>query len=106
LALALVGACGPKSMFRLTSEDNDRAALSAALARRQLPEQPAPVNAARQPRAFIVQNGKPKTIVAYDLAAGKVMWTVDADVRSRIWVGGDFIVALEGSQLVARDQQT
>ena len=106
IALALVGACGPKSMFRLTSEDNDRAAISAALAHRQLPEQRAPVNAARQPRVFVVQNGAPKTIVAFDLTDGKVMWKADADVRSRIWVGGDFIVALEGGQLVARDQQT
>jgi outer membrane protein assembly factor BamB len=105
VVLALV-ACGPKSMFRLTSEDNDRGAISAALAKRQLPEQPAPVNAARTPRIFIVQNGAPKTIVAYDLSAGKVMWKSDADVQSRIWVGGDFILALEGKQLVARDQQT
>jgi len=103
---ALVAACGPKSMFRLTSEDNDRAAISAALAKRQLPEQPAPQNAARQPRVFVVQNGKPRTIVAYDLASARVMWKQDADIKSRIWVGGDFIVALEGNQLVARDQQT
>ncbi len=109
IALAIVSAhaaCGPKSMFRLTSEDNDRAAISAALAKRQLPEQPAPLNSARTPRVFIVQNGSPKTIVAYDLAAGKVMWKADADVQSRIWVGGDFIVTLEGKQVVARDQQT
>lgn len=107
LVVALVlAACGPKSMFRLTSDDNDRAAIAAALARRQLPEQPAPQNSARQPRVFVVQNGAPKAIVAYDLAAGSVMWKTDADVRSRIWVGGDFIVALEGKQLVARDQKT
>jgi outer membrane protein assembly factor BamB len=106
LALAVAGACGPKSMFRLTSEDNDRGAISAALAKRQLPEQPAPINAARTPRMFVVQNGKPKTIVAYDLSASNVMWKMDADVQSRIWVGGDFILALEGKQLVARDQKT
>jgi outer membrane protein assembly factor BamB len=105
IALALV-ACGPKSMFRLTSEDNDRGAISAALAKRQLPEQPAPVNTARTPRMFVVQTGAPKTIVAYDLSASKVMWKMDADVASRIWVGGDFILALEGKQLVARDQKT
>ncbi|HEY5948192.1 MAG TPA: PQQ-binding-like beta-propeller repeat protein, partial [Kofleriaceae bacterium] len=109
IALAVVigaGACGPKSMFRLTSEDNDRGAISAALAKRQLPEQPAPLNSARTPRMFIVQNGAPKTIVAYDLGASSVMWKMDADVKSRIWVGGDFILALEGKQLVARDQKT
>ena len=43
-AALVAGACGPKSMFRLTSEDNDRGAISAALAKRQLPEQPAPVS--------------------------------------------------------------
>ncbi len=107
LALACVlAACGPKSMFRLTSEDNDRAAISAALAKRQLPEQPAPLNSARQPRMFVVQAGSPKTIVAYDLNAGSVLWKVDADVQSRVWVGGDFILVLEGKQLVARDQKS
>jgi outer membrane protein assembly factor BamB len=105
IALALA-ACGPKSMFRLTSDDNDRTAISAALAKRQLPEQPAPLNAARTPRVFVVQAGSPKAIVAYDLAANAVMWKADADVQSRIWVGGDFIVELEGKQLVARDQKT
>ena len=104
--VALAGACGPKSMFRLTSDDNDRAAISAALAKRKLPEQAAPINSARAPRMFIVQNGAPKTIVAYDLAAGSVMWKMDADVQSRVWVGGDFILTLEGKQLVARDQKT
>lgn len=107
VALALVAACGGKAAFHLaSSDDNDRAALTAALARRQLPAQPSPVNAAQQPRVFVLEAGKPKTIVAYDLAAGGVLWKVDADVKSRIWVGGDFVVALEGKELVARDQRT
>lgn len=110
LALAVavsLGACGPKSGFTLTAHDNDRGELTAALARRQLPEQPSPVNNARQPRVFAVEaGGNPRTIVAYDLADGRLMWKVDADVQSRIAVGGDFIVEREGKQLVARDQQT
>lgn len=108
LVAALVCACGPKTMFRLTSEDhdNDRAALTKALAARQLPEQPAPVNAARQPRAFVVEAGKQKQIVSYDLDAGRVVWQQPADITSRVWVGGDFIVGVEGKQLVARDQRT
>jgi outer membrane protein assembly factor BamB len=105
LALLLLVACGPKAMFRLTSEDNDRAALVAALAHRQLPAQPSPVNAAGKPRAFVVVGGAQKQIVAYDLSTAQVMWTVPADVKSRIWVGGDFVVEQEGNQLVARDQQ-
>lgn len=108
LIAALVCACGPKTMFRLTSEDhdNDRAALTKALSTRQLPEQPAPLNAARQPRAFVVAGGPKKTIIAYDLDAGRVAWQQPADISSRVWVGGDFIVEVEGKQLVARDQRT
>lgn len=108
VAVCALVACGPPGMYTLTTKhkDNDRAALSAALARRQLAEQPAPRNAARQPRVFVVQSGAPKTLLAYDLAGGSVLWKVDADVQSRIWVGGDFIVVREGTQLVARDQKT
>jgi outer membrane protein assembly factor BamB len=107
-ATVLVAACGSHGMYSLTTKhkDNDRAALSAALAKRQLPEQPAPMNAARQPRVFVVQQGAPKTIVAYDLDGGSVLWKADADVQSRIWVGGDFIIDREANQLVARDQKT
>ncbi len=109
LVLSTVAACGGPSMFRLTSEnhDNDRAQLAAALAARQLPEQAAPVNSARKPRVFVALAGKPaRTIVAYDLEAQKALWNTAADVQSRIWVGGDFIVELEGKELVARDQTT
>lgn len=108
LLLAVIAACGPKGMYTLTTKhkDNDRTALSAALAARQLPEQPTPLNSARQPRVFVVQAGAPKTIVAYDLNASSVMWKVDADVQSRIAIGGDFIVLREGRSLVARDQKT
>lgn len=105
VSVALASACGPKSMFRLTAKDNDRTAITAALAKRQLPEQPVPVNSARQPRVFVVASA-PKTIIAYDLASAAVLWKVPADVQSRVWVGGDFIVAREGKQLVARDQST
>ncbi len=106
IALLSLAACGGKDVFKLTSNDNDRGALTAALARRQLPEQPAPVNAARQPRMFILQGGPQKTIVAYDLAGGTILWKTPADVESRISVGGSFIVEVEAKELVARDQQT
>ncbi|HTL35725.1 MAG TPA: PQQ-binding-like beta-propeller repeat protein [Kofleriaceae bacterium] len=112
LAMAVIvafgAACGPKTMFRLSSEDkdNDREALAKALAARQLPEQAAPQNSARQPRVFVVEAGTPKTIVAYDLNGSAVMWQQAADVQSRIWIGGDFIIDVEGKSLVARDQKT
>lgn len=108
LLACVIAACAPKGMYTLTTEhkDNDRAALSAALAKRQLPDQAAPMNSARQPRVFVLQQGAPRTIVAYDLKAASVLWKVDADVQSRIWIGGDMLVALEAKQLVARDQAT
>lgn len=101
-------ACQPKGMYALTTDhtDNDRATLVAALGKRQLPEQPVPQNSARQPRVFVVQAGSPRSIVAYDLSGFAVMWKVDAEVQSRIWVGGDALFAREGNQLVARDQKT
>ena len=100
-----VPGCGGAA-FQLTAEDNDRGALTAALARRQLPDQRAPINAARVPRAFIALGGPRKQVVAYDLEAGKLLWRQPADVTSRIAVGGSFVVELEGTQLVARDQAT
>lgn len=102
--LAVLAACGPKHVFELSSDENNPYALAQALAARQLPAQPAPVNDAKAPRVFVVTAGAPRTIVAYDLATGNALWKADADVQSRISVGGDFIVALEGTQLVARDQ--
>ena len=57
--LALVAACGGP-VFHLTSPDNDRTALTAALAHRALPDQPAPVNASRTPRVFILAGGPTK----------------------------------------------
>jgi len=101
LVAAVLGACGHASVFRLSSDENNAFALNDALKQRKLPAQPAPVNSSGQPRVFALAA---KTIVAYDLAAGNVLWKTDADVQSRIAVGGDFIVAVEGKQLVARDQ--
>lgn len=106
LALLVLAACGGHAVFHLTSTDNDRDQLSAALAARRLPEQPSPVNSSRTPRVFVLEAGAPKTIVAYDLQRGQILWKQDADVRSRIWVGGNFIVDIEKDGLVARDQQT
>ncbi len=107
VAIAIVGAaCGHKAVFRLSSDENNSYELGRSLSRRQLPATPTPINTAKQPRVFVLTagNGPTKTIIAYDLASGNVMWKADADVGSRISVGGDFVIALEGKQLVARDQ--
>ncbi|MGE0545496.1 MAG: PQQ-binding-like beta-propeller repeat protein [Kofleriaceae bacterium] len=105
-ALVLATACGGKAVFRLSSDDNNPLALEQALARRHLPASPKPINAAHQPRVFVVQGGATKQILAYDLAAARLLWRTDADVQSRISVGGDFIVLLEGGRVAGRDQQT
>ncbi|MBS1117832.1 MAG: Basic proline-rich protein precursor [Deltaproteobacteria bacterium] len=110
IALQLVVvACGGKAVFRLSSDENNSYELGQSLQRRQLPDAPTPVNESHTPRLFALTAGGPKpqtmkTIVAYDLASGNVLWKADADVQSRITVGGNFIIALEGRQLVARDQ--
>jgi len=99
-----VGGCHHPVFGLTTSNDNDATALASALSRRQLPESPMPLGATHQPRAYVAVQGGARAIVAFELAAGKPAWRVDADVQSRIAVGGDFIVELEGKQLVARDQ--
>ena len=110
-ALALLvglAACGGNAVFHLTAPDNDHDALRAALAQRQLPPHPSPTNSAHVPRVFVLEAGAgpTKSIVAYDLAGSSILWKQDANVQSRIWVGGTFVVELESNQLVARDQQT
>lgn len=103
LVLALV-ACGPNAVFRLSADENNPYALENALARRQLPSTPSPINTSGRARVFVVAAGPPKTIIAFDLVGNSVLWKANADVSSRISVGGDFIIALEGKQLVARAQ--
>ncbi|HVK85519.1 MAG TPA: PQQ-binding-like beta-propeller repeat protein [Kofleriaceae bacterium] len=102
--VAVLAACGPKNVFRLSQDENNAYALKEVLARRKLPAAPAPINGWAKPRVFALAAGAPRSIVAYDLEASAVLWQVEADVQSRIWVGGDFIVDIEGGRLVARDQ--
>jgi outer membrane protein assembly factor BamB len=118
-----VGACGPKHVFRLSQDENNAYELKEVLAKRKLPGAPTPINGWSQPRLFALTTGAPKSsaspselgraaapeavrrsIVAFDLGSSTVMWKADADVQSRIWVGGDFILTVEGGALVARDQ--
>jgi outer membrane protein assembly factor BamB len=111
-SLALVGAalastisgCGTTAAFGLTGHDNDPDLLGAALARRQLAATPAPLGG--KPRAYLAVSGKPRKLVAFDLEAGKALWTVEADIASRVAVGADFVVTLEGTNLVARESST
>ena len=57
VAVVAIAACGPKATFRLSSDENNEYALREALARRQLPAAPAPVNASGQPRVFVLTAG-------------------------------------------------
>jgi outer membrane protein assembly factor BamB len=103
-ALVALAACSGGSTFGLTAHDNDPTLLQSALSRRQLPAKASPVGGSA--RMYAVIAGKPKKLVAFDLASGKTAWTVDADVASRVAIGGTFVVALEGANLVARDSQS
>ncbi len=106
IIVALLAACGGKQVFKLSSDENNSYELGRSLQKRQLPAQLSPLSSAGQPRVYALTagSGVNKTIVAYDLASGNALWKVDAPVASRIVVGGDFIAALEGNQLVGRDQ--
>src|SRR5204862_7716289 len=89
--------------FGLSSDDNNAAVLDKALATRQLPAHPGPTNATGKPLLLAAISGSPKQLVAFDLAAGQALWTVDADVASRVAVGGDFVAEREGGDVVVRD---
>ncbi|MCE9573578.1 MAG: PQQ-like beta-propeller repeat protein, partial [Deltaproteobacteria bacterium] len=99
---AALAACGGAQVFGLTSDDNDSAALTQALAVRKLPAALAPHNGGGSPMVFAVTGGKARHLVAYDLGKGKAAWSVEADVQSRVAVGADFVVSREGKDLVAR----
>jgi outer membrane protein assembly factor BamB len=99
LALAACGGAAP--VFGLTADDNNPARLAGALAARGAPR-PGPRNATGAPMVFAVTSGAPRRLVAYDLAAGAVRWSVAADVTSRVAVAGDLVVGREGGALVAR----
>lgn len=107
LGLAAAGCAARTPVTSLASGvDSDARGLAAALAQRTLPRRPRPVNLARAPRLFATLGGARRALVAFDLAAARPLWRVEADVASRIAVGGDFLVALEGKEVVGRDQAT
>lgn len=104
VALLALAGCSGGAAFGLTAHDNDPTLLASALSRRQLAAKPGPIGGS--PRVYMVVSGKPKKLVAFDLDKGKAEWTVDADIGSRVAVGGGFLVAFEGGDLVARDAAT
>jgi hypothetical protein len=98
--------CGAGQTFKLSSGDNDPAAVTAALARGAAPTA-GPVNKTGKPLALLVARGTPKQLIAFDLAAKKPLWKVPADVTSKVVIGGGFVAHLEGEgTLVGRDVAT
>ena len=83
--------------------DNVDADLAAVLARvKAAPSRPA--NAAAAPLIFAVSPSPDATLTAYDLAARRAVFSVKADIRSRVIVGRGAIFAREGErEFVARD---
>jgi outer membrane protein assembly factor BamB len=101
LALCAVGCAGSEA-FTLTSDDNNPQALQRAFATEAKPSNDKPVNATGKPLAFLV-SAAPKKLIAYDLAAEKQLWAVDADISSRVVVGSTLVAAREGKdKIVAR----
>lgn len=100
-AIALLGlaACGPGGPFRLTGGDNDPDALRAALESRA-PVSGEILNSSGAPIAVIASDSE---LALVELSTGKTRWKVPAKIASRVAIGGDFAVALEGGKLVARD---
>ena len=103
LAATLAAACGPKSVFNLSGNDNNADALAKALAVRQLPPAPTPLNARKAPLVFAVATGSPRQLIAFDLAANAPLWSIDADIQSRVVAAGDILVAREGQGVIVRN---
>jgi outer membrane protein assembly factor BamB len=102
LALLAAG-CGPAGTFAMSGDDNNPAALQRAFSLEKKPAAGKPMNGAGTPMAFLVLSGKPRKLMAWDLTTGKGAWTVEADVGSRVAVGGNLVAHLEGkSAVVAR----
>lgn len=102
LAAVLAAGCGPKAVYGLSSDDNNPERLSAALAQRTVAKADAPHNALGKPLVFAAVGGAKKQLVAFDAGAGAALWTVDADVQSRVAVAGDLVVAKEAGGVVVR----
>jgi outer membrane protein assembly factor BamB len=104
LLLLVLAGCGASGHMGLSAPDNDPASLRQALSAARPTGKPGqPRNATGRPLVFYVAAGK---IGAWDLAAGKDLWTQSATPDGRFVVGNRLVVAREKGQLVARDVAT
>ena len=96
--LLLLSGCG-EAAFSAHARDNDVGDLQRAMS-----VSAAPAAVAAHPMAFLVSDRK---LVGFDLAAGKIAWQQNADVRSRVIVGVGAIAHRQGEHdLVVRTSAT
>ena len=112
LVLAMAAGCGGTGAFGLSSDDNNPELLKAAFAMRTAPQAGKPKNASGKPMAFLVLRASKKDnvaqrLVAFDLEGKKQLWSVEAEVKSKVHVGRDFVAHLDGDgRLIGRDIST
>ncbi len=103
--LPLVAACGATGAFGMSGEDNNPQAIANAIKAQRQIEPGKPMNQTGKAMAFLVTIGsaQSKKLIAWDLAAKKAKWEVQADVTSRVVVGAGFVAGREGKDtIVAR----
>ncbi|MBI4508703.1 MAG: PQQ-binding-like beta-propeller repeat protein [Deltaproteobacteria bacterium] len=106
--LCVAAGCSGAGRLALTSDDNNPAAIARALSSQEqrLATRPGKgiANSSGRPVAFLVAQGSPRNLIAWDLSEGKALWTVAADVTSRVVVGSSFAAYREGkANIVARE---
>ncbi len=104
--LLATSACGGgNSGLGLSAEDNNPKLLAQAFSMMSAPAEGRPVNATGKPLGFFVTRGKrTKTLIAYDLAGKKELWRTKKTIKSKVSVGGGFLVFRSGDkQLTALD---
>jgi outer membrane protein assembly factor BamB len=107
LLVLLATACGGSGTFSLTGSDNNPQLLKKAFATAKPPAPGVPVNRTTRPLLFASITGDKKQLACFDLANKKELWRVDAEVSSKVAVGGDFVVLREGEKaLVGRDLES
>lgn len=104
-AAVVLAGCGGASGLGLTSEDNNPKLLGKAMSMMTAANEARPVNVTGKPLGFFITRGKrKKTIIAYDLAGKKELWRHEAQLRSKVAIGREFLVYRSGdAQLTALD---
>ena len=100
--VALASGCATSAYQRAGSSEDVASALA-----KSAPVAARPANAAGKPLVFLALGGvKGPRLAAYDLAAGRVLWTQPANLKARVEVGTDVVVYGAADALVARDITT